>query len=64
MVSQGLSQLEECPERQQIEGDSAEMIQDKDALLSEEPVDRPRNGDTAAAGADRGEKDELNEVKL
>lgn len=40
------------------------MIQDKDALLSEEPVDRPRNGDTAAAGADRGEKDELNEVKL
>ncbi|KAM7374511.1 hypothetical protein PAMP_007164 [Pampus punctatissimus] len=52
IVSQGLSQLKGCPERQQTEEDSAEMIQDKDAGQREELVDEPRTGDTAAAGAD------------
>ena len=56
MVSQGLSQLEERPESRQTERDPAEMIQDE--------VDEPRTGDTAAAGADMGEYDQLNEVKL
>ncbi|KAM7398191.1 hypothetical protein PAMA_006202 [Pampus argenteus] len=52
IASQGLSQLRGCPERQQTEGDSAEMIQDKDAGQREELMDKPRTGDTAAAGAD------------
>lgn len=45
MVSEELNQLEEC----------FEMIQDKETENSEKPVDEPRAGDTAAAGADMGE---------
>ena len=64
MVSQGLSQLEERPERRQTERDPAEVIQDEDAEQSEEPVDEHRTGDTAAAGADMGEYDQINKVQL